>query len=165
MVLAALSFANKMFFIVVAVFVVVNAILVGIEERNMMMGVADIGNKMIYSTQQLSDASNEIYEAGQIVNPSNSFFSLITTYWNLISSFLSVLLWIRIVAFLVDSTLKLPAAFNMLVGLIMFVLIQIIVLLLFAEGDRFTIAMKPILCLFHFIRIIPIIIEPFRKLM
>ncbi len=163
MVLAKIGLFNKTFFIIVACFFILNAILIGIEQKSFLAGTTDIGNKLIYSTQQLSIASNNIYKKGFIIDKSESFLTILITYWNLISSFLGVLLWIRIFTWIVNGTLKLPGFFNILIGTISFIVIQIIVLLLLTTGNKITIAMIPILCMWHFIRILPIIIKPFQK--
>jgi len=153
---------NKIFFIVIASFFIVNAILISVEEKSVISGVSDIGNKLIYSTQQLSESSNEIYDKGFVVDSSDGFLKIIMTYWNVISSFLGVLLWIRIFAWIINGTLHLPGFFNYFIGTGLFVLLQIVVLLIFVEGNRFEIAMTPIMSLWHFIRILPIIAKPFR---
>ena len=165
MVLAKIGSFNKIFFIVIACFFVINAVLVGIEEKNFFAGLEDIGNKLIYSTQQLSESSNEIYSNGFVIDSSDGFLTIIKTYWNLISSFLGVLLWIRIFAWIINGILKLPAFFNFVVGLVLFVLIQIIVLLLFSTGNKMDVALTPITCIWHFVRILPIIFKPFRDVM
>jgi len=165
MVITKLGSFNKIFFIVVACFFIINAIIVGIEENNPMAGIVDIGHKLIYSTQQLSEASNEIYDNRSAIDSSNGIFQTIKIYWNLISSFLSVLLWIRIFAWLVNGVLKLPGFFNLTVGLVLVILVQMIVLLIVSDGNKMEIALTPIVCIWHFIRIIPILVVPFRDLM
>ena len=160
MTVAKLTSFNKTFFIIVACFFILNAILIGIEEKNMLAGIIDIGNKLIYSSQQLSDASNQIYNENIVID---DYFSMIKTYWNVISSFLSVLLWIRIFTWITNGILRLPKLFNFIIGVMMFILIQMIVLLILLDGDKMIIAITPIMCIWHFIRILPLMMNPIRE--
>jgi len=162
--IAKLGQFSKLFFIITAVFFIVNAVMISIEQKNIYAGVVDIGQKLIYSTEQLADASNEIYERGNVVDLSKGYFNLVATYWNLMTSFLGVLLWIRIFTAIIKAVFNFPAAVNFPVGLVAFIFLQSFLLLFLGEGNKYELVLKPLLCLWHFIRIVPLLIDPFRNM-
>lgn len=155
----AASNFNKYLFYIIAIFLLTNAVFVAIEQNNMMAGVEDIGNKLIHSTEQLSNASVAIYENG--IHYDNKF-ALIKIYWNLLASMLSFVLWLRIFTWIVGAMLHLPSFWNFFVGFLFFILIQMIVLLMLLDGNKFEIVSSPIMCVWNFVRILPILFEPIR---
>ena len=156
--------------IAVVGFLLVSSVLTAIEQHDPIAGLKELGDNLIFSSQELKTNSDDIYEQGAAFkstgNLGKDIFNTLYKYYALLSNLFIVLLWIKVFSWIISVSpfSNASAVFtNVGLGLLIYIAIQSIVLLIFSEGDKIQLALSPIYCLWSFIRIIPILMMPFRK--
>jgi hypothetical protein len=164
-----LGIVRKLWFGIFVAFIsmiLLNAIVIAIQEKDVGAGVEYLGNKFLYPTLTLGQESQSVIENGGIIFKQNSsawdnLKVTVLTYSALFSSLFAIYVWFYILGWVVSHSMFSNTsnwAINHMLGLMFFFGTQMILLAM--NGKSVSI---PFLCFYDFLRAIPYLISPFSE--
>lgn len=143
--------------------VLVTAIVISIEAKDITPGIQYLGNKTLLVTENLNEQSLSVIENGGLYEKSDSFFTNMINFFKSIWKFiiaiiviyvwLKVLTWIFLKAILMDDG-KTTSAF--LLAVLFFVMIQVLFIAIFTDKSMMT----PIHAFINLVKSMPYIFKP-----
>ena len=146
---------------------IINAVLISVEAKSVEPGIAYIGEKFLYTTQNLGEESEKIIEQGGAYPTADGFFE---NLWNFLKNFYGIFtalfimyVWIKILALIflhgvLFDTSKQPIAF--LLAVIAFFGLQMLFIAGFGNGSL----MDPFRAIGSFFKSLPYMIKPLAKI-
>ena len=145
----------------------INAVIISVEAKNVEPGIKYIGGKLMYTTQSLGEESNKIIEQKGIYPTGNGFlenlWNFLKNFYGIFTAFFIIYIWIKVLSLIylnaiLFDTSKQPIAF--LLAVITFFGLQMLFISAFAGGSL----MEPFRAFGSFFKSVPYIFKPMSKL-
>lgn len=156
------------FFVIFFMFLILNAILISVEERNIGAGLKDLGERVFSPTTVIYDTTNNILENEGVYQQTGNFLSDIwnffTIYLALFSSIYAIWMWLVVWSklwlwFFVQDTSKQTLAY--ICAFFTIITLQLLYIAFFVEASLESI-MIPIMAFVNLFRSLPYLVNPIK---
>jgi hypothetical protein len=143
--------------------ILVMAVIVSIQDKTIKSGIEYLGNRTMYVTENLNDASLQVIENKGIYVKSDYFFkdiwNFIKSIWTFLVALFFIWYWLKVLGWffkkvVIQDDSKTTASF--MLALIFFVLIQILFIVLFTDKP----VMTPVNAFINFAKSLPYVFAP-----
>jgi len=150
-------------YFVFLLFIILNAIIIGIEEKSLAPVLQDLGQRIVAPMYEIYESSTDIAENGVLPQDNTPFMNIIFMFKNYVLLFFNLAVivgWIRFIYWIIhrfDSSQQVLWTF---MSIFIFLTIQWLYIAYFTDGSL----MDPLYAIGAFIKIIPILIDPFTQI-
>ena len=159
------AFKIKLLYIFM-LFIVINATVISVQQRDINVGISDLGRRFLNPTLEVQEISLSVIENGGIYKEDvNSFKSIglfLWDVWEILTQLYIILMWLSVIArfitiFPLDES---KSVLSIFIAIPIFLVVQMIYIASTKQGDFF----QPWIAFKDFLRALPYYVQPIKNI-